>query len=71
MDAKQIIGIDFSSEKFRDLTSLNSLCTKCKSVVESKTFKPDDNAPQMSVFIKCPICGVKFTSHQLYEEVTK
>lgn len=71
MDAKQIIGIEFANEKYGDCTVLNSMCTKCKTIIESKEFKVENNSPQMSLFIKCPVCGVKFKSHKLYEEVTE
>ena len=65
---QQIIGIDFANEKFGDWTAISSICSHCKSVIETKTFNPNDNAPQMSVFIRCPKCGEKFDRHIIREE---
>ena len=65
---QQIIGIDLASEKLGDWTVICSVCSNCKNIIEMKKFKPNKNAPQMSVFIRCPNCGIKFDRHVIREE---
>lgn len=59
----QIIGIDLADERIGDCSAVSSMCGWCRNIVESKTFSNEDEKPQMTIFKKCPICGVKFTRH--------
>lgn len=67
MDAKQIIAIDFASEGTEDMSAITSMCTKCKAILESRVYDPNKNNMQLSMFVKCPICGVKFNKHIIHE----
>lgn len=64
---EQIMGIDLANENMRDMTAIKSMCSKCKRIIEAKSFKAEDNAPKMTVFIRCPQCGAKFDRHILKE----
>ena len=57
----QIIGIDVSNGI--DYSAINSYCTGCKTVIESKCFLPSDDEIKATIFKKCPNCGVKFDRH--------
>ena len=59
----QIIGIDLADERYGDCSAISSVCGGCKSIVESRVFSNKDNRPQMTIFKRCPTCGVKFKRH--------
>lgn len=61
----QIIGIDLSNSE--DYTCISNKCGNCNTVIESKAFHPQNNKPQTTIFIKCPVCGIKFKKHIIVE----
>ena len=68
MQGYQIIGIDLADEKFKDMSAINSICMRCNSVIETKTFQNNDNKPQVTIFKNCPVCGIKIERHIIREE---
>jgi hypothetical protein len=62
---KQIISIDFSNGE--DYSAMNSICGNCKMVIETETIKEYGNTIPVTVFKKCPNCGIDFISDIICE----
>jgi hypothetical protein len=68
MDEYQLIGIDLAKEGCSDYSGINTICGKCKSVIETRTFDCNNNSPQATIFKNCPVCGTRFKRHIITEE---
>ena len=63
----QIIGIDLADENFEDCSAIITMCANCKSIIETRSFANKDNSPQVTIFKRCPVCGVEFKKHIIQE----
>ena len=62
----QIIGMDISQSK--DQSVIASFCSGCGQLIEITQYDPDIQELGLTVFKKCPYCGVKFLKHVFTEE---
>ena len=61
---KQLTGVDFAENG--DLSAVSAICENCGYVIESQTFEKSEIV-KIPVYQKCPVCGVKFDKHLIFE----
>jgi len=60
-NAIQIIGIDLSYSK--DCSSISSICSGCKQIIETKLYDSKIYGCDFTVYKTCPHCGAKLVKH--------
>lgn len=61
----EIISMDLSCSE--DFSSIFSVCSACRQVIEIKQYDAEVNGCELTVFKNCPHCGVKLEKHIINE----